>query len=91
MDKKLKSRLKLKKRNLNPVTSYIILTFIVVVFSGILSLFNFQTTYNVVDGAKVEMTQITTSIFNLFSFDGLKYIVGNATKNFIAFAPFRCF
>ena len=91
MDKKLKSRLKLKKRNLNPVTSYIILTFIVVVFSGILSLFNFQTTYNVVDGAKVEMTQITTSIFNLFSFDGLKYIVGNATKNFIAFAPLSMF
>ena len=55
MDKKLRSKLKLKKRNFNPVTSYIILTIIVIVFSGILSLFNFQTTYNVVDSAKVEI------------------------------------
>lgn len=88
-DKKLK--FKLKKYYLNPVTAYILLTFLVIVVSGILSLFNFQTTYNVVDNAKLELTQITTVVENLFSFDGLKYIVGNASKNFIAFAPLSMF
>ena len=91
MDKKLKAKLKLKKRTFNPVTTYLLLTLIVVIMSGILSLFGFQTTYNVVDGAKVEITNITTTVTNLFSFDGLKYIVGNATKNFIAFAPVSMF
>lgn len=91
MDKKLKSKLKLKKRLLNPVTTYILLTFLVIVISGILSLFNLQTTYNVVDSAKVEITGVTAVVTNLFSFDGLKYLVGNATKNFIAFAPVSMF
>jgi len=91
MDKKLKLKLKLKKRYLNPVSTYLLLTLGVVVISGILSLFNFQTTYNVVDSAKVEITQVTSTVNNLFSFDGLKYIVGNATKNFISFAPVAMF
>ena len=91
MNKRLNLKLKLKKRYLNPVTSYLLLTLIVIVLSGILSLFHFQTTYNVVDSAKVEMTQVTTTITNLFSFDGLKYIVGNATRNFISFAPVSMF
>lgn len=91
MDKKTKLKLRLKKRTFNPVTTYILLTLLVIVISGILSLFNFQTTYNIVDSAKVEMTQVTASVTNLFSFDGLKYIVGNATKNFISFAPLSMF
>ena len=68
MDKKVKLKLKFKKRNFNPVTSYIILIVITIVLSGMLSLFNFQTTYNVVSGAKVEMVQVTSTVFNLFSF-----------------------
>ena len=89
--KNKKLKWKLKKRSLNPVTSYILLTFLVVVISGILSLFHFQTTYNVVDSAKLELVQVTTVVENLFSFEGLKYIVGSSTKSFIAFAPLSMF
>ena len=91
MDKKLKLKLKLKKKYLNPVTAYLLLTIFVIIISGILSLFNFQTTYNVVDNVKIEMTQVTAAINNMFSLDGLKYIIGNTTKNFISFAPVGMF
>ena len=81
----------LKRRTFNPVTSYVLLTFIVIVLSGIFSLFNFQTTYNVIDMGKLEYVQVTAVVENLFSFDGLKYIVGNASKTFISFAPLSMF
>ncbi len=87
MFKKNDWNIKLKKRSFQPVTTYIVLTLIVIILSGILSLFHFQTTYNVVDSTKVELVQVSSEVENLFSFDGLKYIVGNASKNFIAFAP----
>lgn len=87
----LKLKLKIKRRKLNPVTTYILLTFGVILLSGILSLFHFQTTYNIVDSTKMELIQITSAVENVFSFDGLKYIVGNATKNFISFAPLSMF
>ena len=89
-DAKIKKRF-FKKRTFNPVTSYLLLTFLVIVLSGIFSLFNVQTTYNVVDMGKLEYVQVTTAVENLFSFDGLKYIVGNTTKTFISFAPLSMF
>ena len=88
-DEKIKK--KFRRRTFNPVTSYMILTFIVIILSGIFSLFHFQTTYNVVDMGKLEYIQVTAAVENLFSFDGLKYIVGNATKTFISFAPLSMF
>ncbi len=87
MFKTKKLGIKLRKRNLEPVISYLLLTALVIVLSGILSLFNFQTTYNIIEATKLEFIQTTATIENLFSFDGLKYIISNATRNFIVFAP----
>ena len=86
-----KIKRKFRRRTFNPITSYFLLTLLVVILSGILSLFNFQTTYNVIDSTKLEYAQITSTIENLFSFDGLKYIVSNASKMFISFAPLSMF
>ena len=86
---KIKKRI--RRKTINPVTSYMLLTFLVIILSGIFSLFNFQTTYNVIDMGKLEYVQVTAVVENLFSFDGLKYIVGNATKTFISFAPLSMF
>jgi len=80
-------KIKLKKIYLHPVMSYFLLSLVIVIISGILSLFDFQTTYNVVDSASMKLEQVTASVVNLFNYDGLKYIVSNATKNFIGFAP----
>ena len=89
LDGKLKKRFRI--RTFNPVTSYVLLTFLVIILSGILSLTNFQTTYNIIDGAKLEYVPVNAMVENLFSFDGLKYIVGNAAKTFISFAPLSMF
>ena len=86
-----KIKRKLKRKTINPVTSYVLLTFLVIILSGFLSLIHFQTTYNVVDSAKLEYIQLTATVDNLFSFHGLKYIVGNASKTFISFAPLSMF
>ena len=80
-------KFKLKKRYFHPITSYLLLSLLIIVISGILSLFDFQTTYNVVDSATMKLEQVTATVVNLFSFDGLKSIVSNAAKNFIGFAP----
>lgn len=86
-----KMKRKFRRRTFNPITAYFLLTILVIVLSGIFSLFNFQTTYNIVDSNKLEYIQVTSTIENLFSFDGLKYIVSNATKMFISFAPLSMF
>ena len=86
-----KIKKKFRRRTFNPITSYLLLTLLIVVLSGILSLFNFQTTYNIVDNAKLEYIQTTATIENLVRLDVLKYIVGNATKMFISFAPLSMF
>ena len=89
LDNSLKRRF--KRRTFNPVTSYVLLTFLVIILSGIFSLFHFQTTYNIIDSAKLEYVQVNVAVENLFSFNGLKYIVGNASKTFISFAPLSLF
>ena len=89
--KKNKWKFKFKRKSINPVTTYILLTFLVIIASGVLKLLDFQSTYKMVDISKGEVTQVTTTVNNLFSFTGLKYIVGNATKNFISFAPLSMF
>ena len=87
MFRKKKFGIKLQRKPIEPVISYLLFTLLIIVLSGILSLFNFQSTYSIVDASKLELIQTTATVENLFSFDGLKYIVGNATKNFIVFAP----
>ena len=86
-----KIKKKFRRRTFNPITAYLLLTVFVIVLSGILSLFNFQTTYNIIDNTKLEYIQTTATIENMFSLDGLKYIVGNASKMFISFAPLSMF
>lgn len=80
-------KVKLKKLILHPITTYILLIIVTILLSGLFKLLGLQTTYNVFDTTKGELIQTTTAVENLFSFSGLKYIVGNASINFISFAP----
>lgn len=89
MNKKKKWRL--KKIKLHPISIYLILTLLTVIISGLLSKINFQTTYSTVSQTDLSILQNTVIVENLFSFDGLKYIISNATKNFISFAPLSMF
>lgn len=80
-------KLKLKKFYFHPITVFIALSFIVILLSGILSKFEMQATYNTVNKNTKELEATIVAVENLLSFDGMKFIISNASKNFMSFAP----
>lgn len=82
---KEKKKLKLKKFYLHPVTVFILLTFLTIVLSGIFSLFGAEATYSTINPANGNLETNLVAVENLFSFDGIKYIISSASKNFISF------
>lgn len=84
---KEKKKYHLKKFYFHPITVFIILSFIVIILSGILSKFEMQATYNVINNNTNEMESTIVAVENLLSFDGMKFIISKASTNFISFAP----
>ena len=82
-----KKKLKLKKFYLHPITIYILLTFITILISGILSNLELGGTYNEINTMKNELSPKIESIYNMLSFDGIKFLISNASLNFLSFAP----
>ncbi len=82
-----KRKLKLKKFYFHPITVFIFLTFMVMALSGILSIFQTQATYNIVNVNTKDLEPTLITVENLFSFTGLKFIISNAAKNFLSFGP----
>lgn len=82
-----KRKLKLKKFYFHPITIYLVLTLLVFILSGILSVFQTQATYNTVNINTKELEPTLVVVENLFSFDGVKYAISNASKNFLSFGP----
>ena len=80
-------KLKLKKFYLHPITIYLLLTFLVLVLSAILSAFQMQATYNTISPTTNELESTLVTVENLLNFDGMKYIFSNAMTNFLSFAP----
>ena len=86
-----KKKLRLKKARFHPIFIYLILIFVTIILSRILSVIGFQTTYSTVSSIDLSIVQNTVTVENLFSFEGFKYIISNTTKNFISFAPLSMF
>ena len=84
---KNRPRLKLKKFYFHPITIFLLLTLLVIVLSGLLNLLQAQATYNTVNVNTNDLDPTLIAVDNLLSFDGLKYIISNAAKNFLSFAP----
>lgn len=82
-----KRKLKLKKFYFHPITVFIALTILIIILSAILSLFQMQATYNTVNVNTNDLKPTLVAVENMLSFDGIKFLIGNATKNFISFAP----
>lgn len=82
-----KRKLKLKKFHFHPITTYILLAIFVVLLSKILSSFEMQGTYNTININTRELNPTLVAVENLLSFDGMKYMISSATKNYISFAP----
>lgn len=79
--------LKLKKFNIHPIFMFIILTIVVVILSGIFSALQIQATYNKINANTLELETVLLTVENLLNYDGLKFIIGNAAKNFAGFTP----
>ncbi len=82
-----KRKLRLKKFYFHPITIFLLLTFLTVVLSGLLSLFQTQATYNTVNINTKELEPTLITVENLLSFDGIKFMISNASKNFLSFGP----
>lgn len=82
-----RGKLKLKKFYFHPVTMFIVLLFATMLISWILSLFETQATYNTINTNTKELEPVLITIENMLSFDGLKFIISDAAKNFLSFAP----
>ncbi len=82
-----KPKLKLKKFYFHPITVFIFMTFVVVLLSKVLSLLQMQATYNTVNINTKELEPTLIAVENMLSFDGIKFMISNATKNFLSFGP----
>lgn len=82
---KEKKKLKLKKFYLHPITVFILLTLLTVILSGIFSVLGIQASYSTINSSNNQLENVLVTVENLFSYDGLKYIISNAAKNFISF------
>lgn len=82
-----KKKLKLKKFKLHPATTIILLILLTFILSGVLSLFEAQTTYSQINENTGTLEKILVSVKSLMNYDGFKYFISNATKNFASFTP----
>ena len=82
-----KPKLKLKKFYFHPITIFIVLTIFVMIISGILSALQMQATYSTVNINTRELEPTLVTVENMLSFDGIKFIISEAAKNFLSFGP----
>ena len=81
-----KKKVRLKKRAIHPITTLILLTFVTIILSSILSMFNIQATYSKINSSN-QLESVVVSVVGLCNFTGIKGIIGDAAKNFASFAP----
>ncbi len=77
----------MRKKRFSPIITFIFLTILVIVLSGVLSFFGVQAEYNTVNSVTNEINNNIVEVENLFSGSGLRYIVTNAVSDFVGFAP----
>ena len=75
------------KMTLHPVMTFLILTGIVIILSGVLRLLEFQQVEYTVSPTTFEYSTEIAEVENVFSFKGLKYIFSSTVSNFVNFAP----
>ncbi len=79
-------KIRLRRYKFHPVTTFILLTIIVMIISSILSRFSVQVTYSTIDSTG-ELEKVVVPVKGLFNSTGFKYLVSNVAKNFGNFVP----
>ena len=83
---KNRNRLKLRKISLHPITAFVLLTFLVMIISSVLSFLQVQATYSRVNSSN-ELESVLVAVEGMFNYEGIKYVISNAAKNFVSFTP----
>ena len=81
--KKLRGK---ERIGLHPVMTLLLLSFITIIASGLLRIFNVQSTFNKVSTVTGDFQVTTEAVNSLFSLSGLKYIFTSTVSNFANFA-----
>lgn len=81
-----KNKIKYKRRALHPIITFILMTVAVMLLSSILSFLGVGSSYSRIDG-NGSLSSVEVSVDGLFNFTGIKYLISNAAKNFVSFAP----
>lgn len=76
-----------KKRKNSPIVSFILLTFLIIVISGLLKLLNTQAEYVTVNKVTNSLINNVVEVKSLFSTSGIKHIVTTAVSDFVNFGP----
>lgn len=85
MGLKKKKKLRFKKPHLHPVTGFIVLIFLVIIASGIFSTLGLQANYDKLNISTNKLESTLVTVENLCNYNGIKWIIGNASKNFVSF------
>ena len=75
------------KMTLHPVMTFLILTGVIIILSGVLNLLELQQVVYSINPTTLEYSTDIASVVNVFSFTGLKYIFSSTVSNFVNFAP----
>ena len=84
-----RKKFRLKKFEFHPITTFIILIFVVMILSSILSFLSVRAPYYRIDASNTLVKTPAETIKGLFNFDGFKFLIESAAKNFAAFTPLR--
>lgn len=80
-----RKKLVAKKFKFHPITTFIFLTILVMIISSLLSILELQVSYTTVNqNLGLENTIVT--IEGLFNFNGFKFLISEAAKNFVSFS-----
>ena len=77
-----------EKISLHPVMTFLILTAVTMVISGILNILDFSQYAYSINSTTLEYSMHLSSVENMFSIAGLRYIFSETVANFVSFTPF---
>ena len=67
---------KVRKITFHPITTFIVLTFVVMLLSSILSFLQVQSSYSRINSSN-ELESVIVSVEGMFNIEGFKYLISN--------------
>ncbi len=77
----------MKNKKFSPIFIFILMTFVTIILSFVLSLFDLQAEYSTVNDYTNTLSNNVIGVTNLLSTSGIKYIITHTVSNFVNFAP----